>query len=71
MHGISCFIVIHHYLFLSLQSYNPSEQKWRYEANNDFLLPNFNAHLSIQNKSRFTWKAEIEQAFVGFIADST
>ena len=33
--------------------------------------PNFNAHLFIQNKNSFTWKAEIEQAFVDFIAEHT
>ena len=33
--------------------------------------PNFNAHLFIQNKNSFTWKAEIEQAFVDFIAERT
>ena len=32
--------------------------------------PNFNAHRFIRNKSSFTWKAEMEQACVGFIADS-
>ena len=33
--------------------------------------PNFHAHRFIRNKSSFTWKAEMEQAFVGFIAEST